>query len=81
MEYVDHILTTEKAYRLRDPEAARVDNDAIGATVWDSKTVIERLCPSFTVSGASGSSRVTSSSPVTRAKSCAPSPRVTMLCS
>lgn len=51
MEYVDHILTNEKAYRIRDIEAARVDNEAIGATVWDSKTLIERLCPAFAVSG------------------------------
>lgn len=51
MEYIDHILTEEKSYRIRDPEAARVDNARVGGTVWDSRTLIDRLCPGFTVTG------------------------------
>ena len=51
MEYVDHILTDQSVYKIRDAEAARVDNESVGQTVWDSKTLVDRLCPTFTVSG------------------------------
>lgn len=51
MEYVDHILTDQSVYKIRDAEAARVDNNGVGQTVWDSKTLVERLCPPFAVSG------------------------------
>ena len=51
MEYVDHILTDQSLYRIRYPEAARVDNQKVGQTLWDSDTLVKRLCPAFAVSG------------------------------
>lgn len=51
MNTIEKITADGVTYHLRDAAAARVNNTAVGETVWDSKTVLDRLCPGFTRTG------------------------------
>lgn len=40
------------AYTVADPDAAHIDDSKIGDGAWSSKNTVDKLCPSFTESGA-----------------------------
>lgn len=39
-------------YAVTDPDAATIEDTSIGAAAWSSKNIVDKLCPSFTESGA-----------------------------
>lgn len=39
-------------YTIRDPDAVRIDDVAVGEKAWSGRNIADRLCPSFTESGA-----------------------------
>ena len=41
-----------KKYTVTDPDAAMIDDPAVGQNAWSSKNIIDRLCPAFSESGA-----------------------------
>ncbi len=51
MEIVKTLTVEGKTYQLCDPEAARIDDGAVGADAWSAKKLIDTLCPAFTAEG------------------------------
>ena len=41
-----------KTYTVDDPDAAHIDDTAVGAAAWSSRNIVDKLCPTFTESGA-----------------------------
>ena len=41
-----------KTYEVADPDAAHIDDTAVGENAWSSRNAVDRLCPAFTESGA-----------------------------
>ena len=39
-------------YTVTDPDAASIDDSAVGANAWSSKNIVDKLCPAFSESGA-----------------------------
>lgn len=51
--YTEQSLTEEQKAQARENiDACRVDDTAVGDDVWSSKNTVDKLCPSFTESGA-----------------------------
>lgn len=41
----------DQTWQVCDPEAARIDDAAVGENAWSSKNLMDRLCPAFTQTG------------------------------
>lgn len=51
MEIVKTLTVDGQTYQICDPEAARIDDDTVGAQAWSAKKLVDTLCPAFTVRG------------------------------
>lgn len=51
MEKIKTLTVGTDTYQLCDPEAARIDDAAVGENVWSSQAIVDRFCPEFTASG------------------------------
>ena len=51
MKQIKTLTVNGNTYEIADPDAAHIDDSAVGTNAWSSKTIIDRLCPAFSQSG------------------------------
>ena len=51
MKEMKTITINGVTYTVADPDAATIDDSAVGGAAWSGKNIVDRLCPSFTESG------------------------------
>lgn len=51
MDQIKTLTVNGKTYEIADPDAAHIDDTAVGENAWSAKNIIDRLCPAFSASG------------------------------
>ena len=52
MRKMKTLTVNGKTYTVDDPDAAHIDDTAVGAAAWSSRNIVDKLCPGLSESGA-----------------------------